>query len=70
MKNVMRYNNFFLIFKLCVYRSRGKEFLNVMSLVNQIMKRKKRKKTTYSEKSMLSLIKNSDNRSKTCCLVF
>ena len=47
-KNVMHYNNFFLIFKLCIYRTWEKEFLNVMSLVNQIMRlKKKRKKTLF-----------------------
>ena len=40
-ENVILYNHLFLIFKLYVYCSREKGLLNVMSLVNQIIKIKK-----------------------------
>ena len=43
-ENVILYNHIFLIFKLYVYGSRGKGFLNVMILVNQIIKIKKTEK--------------------------
>ena len=51
-ENVILYNHLFLIFKLYVYRSREKRLLNVMSLVNQIIKIKKIEKenSLYSEK--------------------
>ena len=51
-ENVILYNRLFLIFKLYVYRFREKGLLNVMSLVNQIMKIKKIEKENsfYSEK--------------------
>ena len=59
-ENVILYNHLFLIFKLYVYRSREKGLLNVMSLVNQIIKIKKIEKenSLYSEKSAISIIKN------------
>ena len=40
-ESVILYNDLFLILKLQFYRSREKGLLNVMSLVNQIMKIKK-----------------------------
>ena len=59
-KNVILYNHLMLIFKFYIYRSREKGLLNVVSLVNQIMKIKKieKEKSLYCEKSMLSIIKN------------
>ena len=51
-ENLVLYNNFLLIFKLYVYRSSEKGLLNIISLVNQIMKTKKKRKkpSFYSEK--------------------
>ena len=47
-RNVVLCNHLFLIFKLYFYRSREKELLNVMRLVNGIMKiKKKMKKKTF-----------------------
>ena len=69
MENETLYNRFFLIFKSYVYRPREKRFLSVKSLVDQIMKIKLKKiekeNSLYSEKSVLSIIKN---RSEVCCL--
>ena len=50
-ENIILYNHLFLIFKFYVYQSREKGLLNVMSLVNQIMKIKKIEKenSLYSE---------------------
>ena len=71
MENETLYNRFFLIFKSYVYRSREKRSLSVKSLVDQIMKIKLKKiekeNSLYSEKSVLSIIKN---RSEVCCLAF
>ena len=58
---VILYNHLFLIFKLYVYGSREKGLLNVMSLVNQIIKIKKnlKKKTHFIlKKSALDILKN------------
>ena len=51
-ENVILYNHLSLIFKLHVYHSREKGLLNVMSLLNQIMNRKKigKENSLYSEK--------------------
>ena len=52
-ENIIHYNHhLFLIFKLYVYRARENGLLNVMSLVNQIIKIKKIEKenSLYSEK--------------------
>ena len=59
-KNVIFYNHLLLIFKLYVYRSNEKWLLNVISLVNQIMKIKsiEKENSLYSEKSAISIIKN------------
>ena len=59
-ENVILYNHLFLIFKLYVYRSREKGLLNVMSLVNQIIKKKKKiekENSLYSEKKSARYIK-------------
>ena len=70
-ENETLYNRFFLIFKPYVYLSREKGFLSVKSLVDQIMKIKWKKiekeNSLYSEKSVLSIIKN---RPEVCCLAF
>ena len=60
-ENVILCNHLFVIFKLYAYRSREKGFLNVMSLVNQIMKIKKieRENSLYSEKKHAKYNKNS-----------
>ena len=58
-ENLILCNHLFLIFKLYVYRSREKGLLNVMSLVNQIIKIKKNEKenSLYSEKKRARYIK-------------
>ena len=60
-ENVILYNHLFLIFKLYVYHSREKGLLNVMSLVNQIIKIKKKLKKKIHfilKKSVLGILKN------------
>ena len=69
-ENVILYNHVFPIFKLYIYHSRENGFLNVMSLVNQIMKIKKieknktKKTPLYSEKKK-KLTKNGKKWNKT-----
>ena len=60
-ENLVLYNNFLLIFKLYVYRSSEKGLLNIISLVNQIMKTKKKEKNPHfilKKGSVLSIIKS------------
>ena len=63
-KNGIPYNHLFLIFKFYIYRSREKGLLNVMSLVNQIIKIKKIEKenSLYSEKKRARYIKKWSKR--------